>query len=110
MAIFDELNAAVQNRDADAYVALYSDDAVFVRHQTGSEMSKPQFEELIRRMMASDQTDMGARRCIYENDDILVMHSINDYPDGTREAVLMACTKKDGRISRVETGATPLEK
>ena len=110
MAIFDELNAAVQNRDADAYVALYSDDAVFVRHRTGSEMSKPQFEELIRRMMASDQTDMGVRRCIYENDDILVMHSINDYPDGSREAVLMACTKKDGKISRVETGATPLEK
>lgn len=110
MTIFDDLNAAVQNRDADAYLALYSDDAVFVRHQTGSEMSKPQFDELIRKMMASDATNMGARRCIYENDDILVMHSVNDYPDGTREAVLMACNKKDGKISRVETGATPLQK
>ena len=108
MAIFDQLNAAVQNRDADAYVALYSDDAVFVRHQNGTEMNKSQFESLIRKMMASDETDMGDRRCLYENDDILVMHSVNDYPDGTREAVLMACTKKDGKISRVETGATPL--
>ena len=109
MAIFEEMNAAVGNRDADAYLALYDDDAVFVRHQSGSEMSKSQFGDMIRKMMASDNMDMGVRRCVYENDDILVIHSINDYPDGSREAVLMACTKKDGKISRVETGATPLQ-
>ena len=110
MAIFGEMNAAIQNRDADAYAALYSDDAVFVRHQTGTEMNRDEFSDLIKRMMASDKTDMGVRRCIYENDDILVMHSVNDYPDGTREAVLMSCIKKDGKISRVETGATPIQK
>lgn len=110
MAIFDRMNAAVQNRDANAYLALYDDDAVFVRHQSGTEMSKTDFDEMIHRMMASDKTDMGERRCIYENDDILVMHSVNDYPDGTREAVLMACTKSDDKITRVETGATPLKK
>jgi ketosteroid isomerase-like protein len=110
MAIFEALNAAIQDRDADAYVGLYSDDAVFVRHQSGTEMNKSEFSDLIKRMMASDETDMGVRRCIYENDDILVMHSINDYPDGSREAVLMACNKKDGKICRVETGATPLQK
>ena len=38
------------------------------------------------------------------------MHSINDYPDGTREAVLMALSVDDGKISRVETGATSLQK
>ena len=53
---------------------------------------------------------MGSRRRIYENDDILVMHSINDYPDGTREAVLMTCSLKDGKISSTETGATLLPK
>lgn len=110
MALFDQMRAAVRDRDADAYLALYSDDAVFVRHQSGSEMGKPQFADLIRKMMASGDMNMGARRCIYENDDILVVHSVNDYPDGSREAVLMACTKTDGRISRVETGATPLQK
>ncbi|NNF73427.1 MAG: nuclear transport factor 2 family protein [Rhodobacteraceae bacterium] len=110
VAIFEELNAAIQNRDAEAYTALYSDDAVFVRHQSGTEMNKAEFSDLIKRMMASEETDMGVRRCIYENEDILVLHSINDYPDGTREAVLMSCLKTDGRISRVETGATPLQK
>jgi len=110
MAMFEKMNAAIENRDVDAYLALYGDDAVFVRHQSGAEMSKPQFSDMIRKMMASGETNMGARRCVYENDDILVVHSINDYPDGTREAVLMACTKKNGKIQRVETGATPLQK
>lgn len=110
MAIFEKMNAAIAKRDADAYLALYADDAVFVRHQTGSTMDKSDLDSLIRRMLASDQTDMGERRCIYENDDILVVHSINDYPDGSREAVLMSCLKTDGKITRVETGATPLPK
>ncbi len=110
MAIFESMEAAVANRDAEAYLALYADDAVFVRHQTGTSMNKAQFSEMIGKMMASDKVDLGSRRLIYENDDIVVVHSINDYPDGTREAVLMACTLADGKISRVETGATPLQK
>jgi ketosteroid isomerase-like protein len=110
MAIFEKMNAAVTNNDAGAYLALYADDAVFVRHQSGTEMDKAKFGEMIRKMMASDRTRMGERRRIYENDDILVVHSINDYPDGTREAVLMAMNLKDGKIRRVETGATPLGK
>jgi uncharacterized protein (TIGR02246 family) len=110
MALFDKMNAAIANNDVDAYLELYAEDAVFVRHQSGTEMTKSQMSDMLRKMMAADGTDMGARRCIYENDDILVVHSINDYPDGTREAVLMACTKKNGKIARMETGATPLEK
>ena len=110
MAIFEKMNAAIESRDTDAYLALYRDDAVFVRHQSGSEMSKSDFGDMIRKMMASGKVNMGSRRCIYENDDILVVHSVNDYPDGSREAVLMACTKKDGKIARVETGATLLQK
>ena len=110
MAIFEKMNAAIGNKDAEAYLDLYADDAVFVRHQAGAEMDKAHFAEMIRKMTADERTVMGDRRCIYENDDILVVHSINDYPDGTREAVLMACTLKDGKIRRVETGATPLAK
>ncbi len=90
MTIFDSLDEAVRNQDAEAYLALFSDDAVFVRHQSGTTMDKTQFGEMIKKMMASDDMVMGSRRLLYENKDILVVHSINDYPDGTREAVLMA--------------------
>ena len=110
VAIFDKMNAAVRDEDADAYLALYGDDAVFVRHQSGEIMDKASFSTMIRKMVGSGDMKMGERRCIYENDDILVVHSVNDDPDGTREAVLMACTLTDGKISRVETGATPLAK
>jgi hypothetical protein len=48
-------------------------------------------------------------RCIYENDDILVEHSLMDFPDGTREAVMAVHTKKDGKVIRTETGATLIQ-
>ena len=89
MSVFEKLSAAFENRDADAYNNLMADDCVFVRHQTGTTMNKAEIGEMLKRMMGSGGT-MGSRRCIYENDDILVVHSENDYPDGTREAVLAA--------------------
>ena len=110
MAVFDRINKALADNNVQAYLDLYADDAIFVRHQSGTTMDKSRFAEMIRKMMASDKTAMGARRKIYENEDILVVHGINDYPDGSREAVLMALSIKDGRINRIETGATPLLK
>lgn len=47
-------------------------------------------------------------RCIYENDDILVTHSIMTFPNGTRDAVMYVATKRDSKILRIETGSTPL--
>ena len=108
MSIFEKLETASKNRDAEGYIALMADDCVFVRHQTGTEMNRAEIAEMLRKMMSSDGGDFGNRRCIYENDDILVVHSINDYPDGTREAVLAAYMLKDGKVTRFETGATPL--
>ena len=53
---------------------------------------------------------MHDQRCLYENEDILVEHSVMDFPDGTREAVLHAHMLKDGKIIRTETGATPVSR
>ena len=49
-------------------------------------------------------------RCIYENDDVLVEHSLMDFPDGSREAVMGVHVKKDGLIFKTETGATLIDK
>ena len=46
-------------------------------------MGKAEFAEMIGKMFAHEKTEMGDRRKIYENDDILVVHSVNTYPDGT---------------------------
>ncbi len=48
-------------------------------------------------------------RCLYENEDILVMHNVMVFPDGTKEAVMVVHTLKDGKIFKTETGATPIK-
>lgn len=108
MSIFEKLQRATEARDAEGYIDLMANDCVFVRHQSGEIMNRDEVAAMLRKMMAPGGATMGDRRCIYENDDILVVHSINDYPDGTREAVLAAYNLKDGKITRLETGATPL--
>ena len=50
------------------------------------------------------------RRCIYEKEDILGMHSMTDFPNGTNDAVIMVITKEDGLFWRTETGSTPISK
>jgi hypothetical protein len=54
-----------------------------------------------------EKTNSENRRLIYENDEIIVSHSILDGPTG-RNAVMLVRLVKDGKIIRVETGSTPL--
>jgi hypothetical protein len=69
-------------------------------------MSKSKMSEMMASMMANKDVVINNPRCIYENEDILVEHSVMDFPDGTTEAVMAVHTKKDGKIIRTETGAT----
>ena len=48
-------------------------------------------------------------RCLYENEEILVMHQVMTFPDGSREAVMIVDSLKDGKVIRTETGATPIK-
>ena len=54
-------------------------------------------------------TKYESRRCIYENEDILVVHQFVTFPSGDKEAVMNVSIKKDGLLWRTETGATPLD-
>lgn len=107
MPLFEKLKAAADSLDVAAYSDLMHDDCVFVRHQSGAMLNKTEMIDLLKAMK-----DAGARfgtmRRIYENDDILVAHTVSDFPDGSREAVLSSYLLKDGKVVRLETGATPL--
>lgn len=107
MSVFEKLQAARRAKDIKGYVDMMTDDCVFVRHQTGSSMNKAEIADLLQRLMDGGGT-FDDERCVYENDDILVVHSRNSYPDGTREAVMAVYSLRDGKISKLETGATPL--
>ena len=108
--LYPQIEKAMEQRDAEAWTNLLHDDFEFVRHQSGSSMNKAQVIEMMRGFMASDAVQEHSRRCVYENDDVLVIHSFMDFADNSSEAVLVVYTKKDGKLVRSETGATPIGK
>ena len=59
--------------------------------------------------MNEDAPKSEKLRIIYENDEIGVAHSFVTFKDGSRQAVLVVYTIKDGKIIRSETGATTLK-
>ena len=85
---------------------LLDDDFIFVRHNNGEERSKSKFLDVMLTGVR-DKTASENRRLIYENDDIVVSHSILDGPHG-RNAVMLVRLVKDGKFIRAETGNSTL--
>ena len=109
MSLYEKMKTASENRDVDAYLECIHDDFVFVRHQSGIELSKGEWTPMLTAMMQNDKLEINDQRCIYENNEILVTHSMMNFPDGTSEAVMLVNLLKDGKVVRVETGATPID-
>jgi len=109
MSLYAKIKAAEDARDVDAYLACLHDDFVFVRHQSGTKVTKSEWVPTVTAMMESSAFEFSKQRCLYENDEIMVEHSFMKFPDGTSEAVLVVNHIKDGKIIRVETGATPVK-
>ena len=109
MAMYDTWSAAFDNNNLEALAKHLHEDFVFVRHQSGAKMNKKQMLQMLDTFMKSDELSSHDRRCLYENDDVLVEHSVVDFPDGSSEAILTCLTKSGGRFIRMETGATLLD-
>ncbi|MGC6516709.1 MAG: nuclear transport factor 2 family protein [Candidatus Puniceispirillaceae bacterium] len=109
MGLYTAYKQAMADNDVTAYLSLLHDDFTVVFHKSGNSFSKEEWAEMVSSMMANEKFIQEFTRCVYENDDILVEHSFMSYPDDTREAVMMIALKKDGKIIRVETGATTLD-
>ena len=110
MAIYDTISKAIEEKDAGMYTDLFHEDYEFVRHQTGTSMHREQMVEMMNMMMANEKVVIRNARCVYENDEVLVEHSIMDFPDGTTEAVMTVHMLQNGKIIRTETGATLIPK
>ena len=59
--------------------------------------------------MNEEKLKFEENRCIYENEDILVMHSIGHFPDRTKEAIMAVHTLSNGKIVKTESGATRID-
>ncbi len=106
--LYEKKVEAQEKRDVDTFLDMLHDDFVMVSHQHGIERDKETFAEMSRQMMSSASLEIKDQRLIYENDEVLVEHSFMSFPDGSKEAVLAVWTKKDGKFTRIETGATPV--
>ena len=109
MGLINDLHDAFKAKDLETLDKLMADDFVFVRHQSGTEVTKAE-------MLGWDRLKPGAPtvitkdfRVIYENDEIGVAHEFNEYPDGSKVALMGVHTIRDGQVTRLETGATPLK-
>ena len=110
MSVYEKWSTAITNRDADTLAACLHDDYSFVRHQSNTTMNKTEMSEMLRGFMGSDSVNVRDQRCLYENDEVFVEHSIIDFADGTREAIVGFNRLKDGQIIYTETGATLVDK
>jgi ketosteroid isomerase-like protein len=108
MSVFTRWSTAIERRDADALIECLHDDYTFVRHQTGTQMNKEQMSEMLRGFMSSDSVVVHSQKCLYENDEVMVEHSVMDFADGSREAIVGFNRLQDGLILHTETGATPV--
>ena len=105
MSVFEKWLKGVEARDADALIGLLHEDFEFVRHQSGVSLNKAQMSEMMRQMVSNNVVPK-AQRCLYENEEVLVDHSVVSFPDGTTEAILRCSLLKDGKMIKSETGAT----
>lgn len=112
MGIHEAIEDVMTHNDYEKYLKLLHSDYSFVRHQTGVTVTLDEWKPVLQGMFEAKKAgnlSFEASRCLYENEDILVMHNVTAFPDGTKEAVMVVHTLKDGKILKTETGATPIK-
>jgi len=107
MSVIQKLIDAQDNQELKTYNEVVSEDYVWVKHSTGEEIPR---DELSKWLISPDAPKSENARIIYENDEIGVAHYFVSFKDGSRQAVLVVYTIKDGKIIRSETGATNITK
>ena len=110
MSFFEKFEAAIGNKDLEAMMELMHPDWTMVMHSTGKVLDLNDWKEMFSKIIAGDNFNRENVRCLYENDDIMVAHSIATFPNGTTDAVMYVGILKDGRLFRTETGSTPINK
>ena len=108
MQIYPEMEAAMRADDVDRYVALMDEDFEYVRHKSRDTLGRDQMADLLRKVWGNGNRTIEELRCLYENDDILVVHTRLAFASGSREGAMIVNLKKDGKIVRIESGVSDL--
>ena len=108
MAIYTEMEAAMRADDADRYAALLAEDFEYVRHKSQDTIDRDAMRDLLKKVWCPGNRIIEDMRCLYENDDILVVHMILSFASGSREGAMIVHQKRDGQIVRIESGVSDL--
>ena len=108
MLIYTEMEAAMRADDADRYAALLAEDFEYVRHKSQDTIDRDAMRDLLRKVWRPGNRTIEDMRCLYENDDILVVHMTLSFASGSREGAMIVHQKRDGRIVRIESGVSDL--
>ena len=106
MSILEKYSAAMKNKDEAAMNELLHDDFKFTMHKSGNSLGKG---DVIKLAMSGD-IKQDKIRVVYENDEVGIHHAFVTFDDGNVEAVMAVYKYKDGKITSLETGATPMPK
>ena len=112
MSVYKNIISSFDDCSVQSYLGLIHEDYVFIRPQSGQTVSKTEWTPVVTGMfdaMREEKLKFEENRCIYENEDILVMHSIGHFPDGTKEAIMAVHTLSNGKIVKTESGATRID-
>lgn len=108
MQIYPEMEAAMCADDADRYAALLADDFEYVRHKSKDTIGRDAMRDLLTKVWRPCNRTIEDMRCLYENDDILVVHTILSFASGSREGAMIVHHKRGDRIVRIESGVSDL--
>ena len=106
MSIIEKYSAAIKNKDESTMNGLLHDDFKFTMHKSGNSLGK---NDVIKWAMSGD-IKQDKTRVVYENDVVGIHHAFVTFDDGNVEAVMAVYKYKDGKITSLETGATPMPK
>ena len=91
MTVYDKLMKVMGDRNVEGYIDLIHENAEVIFHKSGDRFGKTEWASMVAGMMGNPKFVNDASRCIYENEDILVLHNFMSYPDDTKEAVMLVC-------------------
>ena len=101
MSVFKNIISSFDDCSVQSYLNLLHEDYVFIRHQSGQKVSKTEWTPIVTGIfdaMGEEKLKFEENRCIYQNNDILVMHGIGHFPDWTKEAIIIVHTLSNGKI------------
>jgi hypothetical protein len=70
--------------------------------------SREAMRNLLAKVWRPGNRTIEDMRCLYENDDILVVHATLSFASGSREGAMIVHHKRGGRIVRIESGVSDL--